>query len=81
MYEKYFPAESKLVPYSELKNHISMVMLNSHPSVGVARPLLPNTVEIGGYHIEDPEPLPEVSICNFISETKRIFNCCKLIFF
>ncbi|XP_077289509.1 UDP-glucosyltransferase 2-like [Arctopsyche grandis] len=58
-YEMYMPEESKMVPYKDLKKQISMVVVNSHPSVGIARPLLPNTIEIGGYHIAEPAPLPE----------------------
>ncbi|XP_077289582.1 UDP-glycosyltransferase UGT4-like [Arctopsyche grandis] len=58
-YEMYMPEESKRVPYKDLKKQISMVVVNSHPSVGIARPLLPNTIEIGGYHIAEPAPLPE----------------------
>lgn len=60
LYIQYMPEEAKIVPFEELKKHISLTIVNSHPSVGLARPLLPNTIEIGGYHIADPEPLPQV---------------------
>lgn len=60
LYQKYFPEESKNVPFDEVKKSISLLLVNTHPSIGVVRPLLPNSVEIGGYHIKDPEPLPEV---------------------
>lgn len=46
--------------YNELKNTIVTTLVNTHPSIGVVRPLLPNTVEIGGYHIKGPEELPDV---------------------
>ncbi|XP_077289496.1 UDP-glycosyltransferase UGT5-like [Arctopsyche grandis] len=59
LYEEYFPEESKRVSYHDLMKRISAMLVNSHPSIGVARPLLPHTIEIGGYHIKDPEPLPE----------------------
>ncbi|XP_077289976.1 uncharacterized protein LOC143913834 [Arctopsyche grandis] len=59
LYAEYMPKEAKLVPFEDLRKHVSMVFANSHPSVGLARPLLPNTIEIGGYHIADPKPLPK----------------------
>jgi len=58
LYIKYFPEEAKKLPFKQLRNKIAAVLINSHPSNGVARPLLPNAVEIGGYHIDDPTPLP-----------------------
>ncbi|XP_077289499.1 UDP-glycosyltransferase UGT5-like [Arctopsyche grandis] len=59
IYEEYFPEESKRVPFDELTKRISLVLVNSHPSIGIARPLLPNAIEIAGYHIKDPESLPD----------------------
>lgn len=61
LYNKYFPKESEQVPYNQLKYTISMTLMNSHPSFGVVRPFLPNIIEIGGYHVGEPEKLPEVS--------------------
>lgn len=70
LYEEYFPEESKRVPYHDLLKRISAMLINSHPSIGIPRPLLPNTIEIGGYHIKDPEPLPAViTVLNSFNET------------
>lgn len=60
-YNKYFKKESQIIPYNELKNTISLAFINSHPSIEIARPLLPNTIEIGGFHISQSETLPSVS--------------------
>lgn len=60
-YEQYFPEESKKVSFFELNTLISGILVNSHPSMGFSRALLPNTIEIGGYHIKEPEPLPKVN--------------------
>lgn len=65
LYKEYFPEESKRVPFDELTKRISLVLVNSHPSIGIARPLLPNAIEIAGYHIKDPEVLPEVIYSTF----------------
>ncbi|XP_030764390.1 UDP-glucuronosyltransferase 2C1-like isoform X1 [Sitophilus oryzae] len=37
----------------------SLVLLNSHTSLYPAHPLVPNMVEIGGYHVDPPGKLPK----------------------
>nr|CAH7746254.1 unnamed protein product [Callosobruchus chinensis] len=44
--------------YKELHN-VSLVLLNSHPSVSDPKPHVPNMKEIGGFHVRAPQPLPE----------------------
>ncbi|XP_050298923.1 UDP-glycosyltransferase UGT5-like [Anthonomus grandis grandis] len=44
---------------SELYTNASLVLLNSHTSIYQAVPLVPNMVEIGGYFIDSPKPLPK----------------------
>ena len=39
----------------------SMLMLNTHFSIGYPRPLLPNVVLVGGMHVKPPKKLPQVS--------------------
>ncbi|XP_046972134.1 UDP-glucosyltransferase 2-like [Vanessa cardui] len=47
-------------PFDELKYNASLVLSNSHVSMGIATRLPPNYIPIGGYHI-DPvaKPLPK----------------------
>lgn len=45
-----------------LEKEAAVMLLNSHYSMSIVRPLLPNMIEIGGIHIDDPKPLPKVSI-------------------
>lgn len=45
----------------DIEREVSLVFFNSHHSLSVSKPILPNMIEIGGLHIKDPEPLPEVS--------------------
>lgn len=60
-YEKYFPF-GRYVSYDEAVNNISMVLLNSHFTQGIVRPLLPAMVEVGGLQINPtPDPLPKVA--------------------
>lgn len=45
---------------SDLVYKINLLLVNSHFSVNQARPTVPNFVEVGGLHINEPKPLPEV---------------------
>ncbi|VEN36938.1 unnamed protein product [Callosobruchus maculatus] len=60
--------------YNELHN-VSLVLLNSHPSVSDPKPHVPSMIEIGGFHVGAPKPLPE--------DLKKLLNEAKhgVIFF
>ena len=52
----------------DLKYNASLILSNSHVSMGTATALPPNLIHIGGYHIDNSvKPLPEVSIYFFVS--------------
>ncbi|XP_059613453.1 UDP-glucosyltransferase 2-like [Phlebotomus argentipes] len=59
LYNKYFPEPKPTL--EELKaTHVSLVLLNSHFSLGYPRPYLPNMIEIGGFHVnKKPKSLPK----------------------
>ncbi|KAL1497433.1 hypothetical protein ABEB36_008407 [Hypothenemus hampei] len=42
----------------ELNKRITIILLNSHETLLDATPLVPNMVNIGGYHIDPPKKLP-----------------------
>ena len=66
LYEKYFP-HLKRDMYSVRKN-ASIVLLNTHVSLGYPRPYMPNQIEVGGMHINrQRKPLPQ-DIDKFIRE-------------
>ncbi|XP_053622006.1 UDP-glucosyltransferase 2-like [Plodia interpunctella] len=49
-----------LPPFSEIKNNISILLVNSHPSVAVTPVMPANVIQIAGYHIQEHvPPLPE----------------------
>ncbi|CAG9767338.1 unnamed protein product [Ceutorhynchus assimilis] len=54
--QKAFPGAPSI---KEIEKLTAFVFLNSHPSLIEAVPLVPNVVEIGGYHIDPPEQLPK----------------------
>lgn len=67
--DKYFPGEN--VPtIEELKRNVSLVLLNTHVTLGVPRPYAPNMIEVGGMHIDrDVKPLP-ANLKKFLDEAK-----------
>jgi glucuronosyltransferase len=44
----------------ELSRNMSLILVNSHFSLNAPRPLVPGIVEVGGLHIPEPKPLPQV---------------------
>ncbi|XP_065368553.1 uncharacterized protein LOC135961001 [Calliphora vicina] len=69
LYEKYFPHLERDM-YTVRKN-AAAVLLNTHVSLGYARPYVPNQIEVGGMHINRQRtPLPE-DIEKFITEAEH----------
>ncbi|XP_055305408.1 UDP-glucosyltransferase 2-like [Sitodiplosis mosellana] len=58
--ELMFPNTKNIPPLQVLKGDISMILLNSHPSLTGSRLLSPNIIEVGGLAIQPDEvqPLP-----------------------
>lgn len=44
----------------DLAYQTNLFLVNSHFSLNQARPTVPNFIEVGGLHIKQPKPLPEV---------------------
>lgn len=57
---KYFGED--LPPLKNIISNTSLVLINHHFSLAFPRPYLPNMVEIGGFHVDKPKPLPAVSL-------------------
>lgn len=70
LYEKYFPNAKK--SFHEMFRSSAMVFANTHVSISSARPLLPNMIDIGGIHINEPKPLPD-DIRNFLESAENGF--------
>uniref|UniRef100_A0A182QH93 Uncharacterized protein n=1 Tax=Anopheles farauti TaxID=69004 RepID=A0A182QH93_9DIPT len=54
VYQRYF-ARPSLPPLLDLIHNVSLVLVNSHPVINFARPVVPNMIEIGGLHIRQLE--------------------------
>ena len=59
--KKYFNSSDDFPTIEELQNNISLVLVNSHFSFNLPRPLMPNMIEVGGLHVKSPKKLPTVS--------------------
>lgn len=58
--KKYFG--QSLPPLSEIAKNTSLLLVNSHFSLNLPRPLVPNIIEVGGIHLQPPDhKLPKVS--------------------
>ncbi|KAK7081936.1 UDP-glucuronosyltransferase 2A1 [Halocaridina rubra] len=57
------------VSMSDLERNVSMVLVNSHYSLGHPRPLLPNVVEVGGMHCRDPRPIQDPELKHFLDSS------------
>lgn len=53
---KYFPKSPSM---EEISKNISLVLVNTHSSTEVAQQLVPNVINIGGFHVKEPKKLPK----------------------
>ncbi|KAF2356870.1 UDP-glucuronosyl/UDP-glucosyltransferase [Trinorchestia longiramus] len=65
---KQFP---DLPSLDDLIKNESLTLLNTHHSIGMPLPLLPNQVEVGGMHVRPAKPLPK-DIDDFLSGTTPV---------
>lgn len=63
--QKYFPGAPAVSKFNT-----SFIFLNSHPSVTAPAPHVPNMIEIGGFHLDEPKKLPE-DLQKYLDEAKE----------
>jgi glucuronosyltransferase len=51
---------------NELTKKVSMIFVNQHYSLSGAKHISPNVIELGGVHIEKPQPLDPVTLNTFL---------------
>lgn len=59
---------------NEIAYNTSLVFVNTHFSIDMAYPLVPNCIEIGGIHVKEPKPLPPVSIMTILHLYSKSYN-------
>lgn len=58
MMEKLFPEAKNWPSIEEIRRNVSLVLLNTHTTLGTPRPYAPNMIEVGGMQIQPEDPLP-----------------------
>lgn len=59
-----------MVSLAEVEKNVSLVLVNSHYSLGHPRPLSPNVVEVGAMHCRPARPLPDQELRNFLDSSQ-----------
>ncbi|XP_055316609.1 UDP-glucosyltransferase 2-like [Sitodiplosis mosellana] len=68
--EKVFPDAKNWPSLEEIRRNVSLVLLNTHTTIGTPRPYASNMIEVGGMQIQkEISPLPE-KIQTFLDEAK-----------
>ncbi|KAJ3642479.1 hypothetical protein Zmor_025262 [Zophobas morio] len=67
LYNEYFPNS---LPYYDALYNVSLVLLNSHPSLNQPVPYVPNMIDIGGFHVQPTKTLPH-DLQKFLDESKE----------
>lgn len=74
-YNEHFPAYKNYPSYGDVMQNISLLMVNSHFSMGKPRPYLPNVIEISGIQVKDkPDPLPQVRFIQIFLQSFGTFS-------
>lgn len=66
--KKYFGEDFPSV--QEIMKNTSLVLINHHNVMAYPRPLMPNMIEIGGYHVPKPKKLPE-DLQKYMDESRQ----------
>lgn len=56
LYAKHFPNAKR--SFDEVYQNFSLIFMNQHVTSASSRPMMPNMIEIGGIHVDEPKPLP-----------------------
>uniref|UniRef100_A0A1I8M1B7 UDP-glucuronosyltransferase n=1 Tax=Musca domestica TaxID=7370 RepID=A0A1I8M1B7_MUSDO len=69
LYREYFPHARKSL--EDMRQNISLILLNQHYSLSFPRPYVTNMIEVGGFHLQPkPQPLPN-DIEEFIGNSEQ----------
>lgn len=69
--EDIYPNGSKMPSLDEIKRNISLVLLNTHVTLGTVRPNHPNMIEVGGLFIENNSDALPSDIKTFLDDAKH----------
>lgn len=70
MTEKYFGKNYPSI--EELEQKALLAFVNTNPAIDYRIPLPENVIPIGGVHLKDPKPIPEVCCLDIRVSTRKI---------
>lgn len=73
--DKYFvyPGHERRPDLTEMLQNISLTLINSHPIIGSAVPMVPSYVNVAGMHCVPPKQLPKVIMIMYYSINLYLF--------
>lgn len=69
LYDLHFGGPGKPT-FDDVRHNVSMVLLNTHVSLGFPRPYAPNMIEAGGWHIDSKQQKLPANLQRFLDEAK-----------
>jgi hypothetical protein len=77
--KQFFNFTDAAPPLTELLRKTSLLLVNNHFTLNYPKPLMPNIIEVGGMHIEQPKKLPEVRCVTVIcvNSNSLIYTGCS----
>lgn len=70
-----------LPPLSEIVKNTSIMLSNTHPTLNLARPQVPNLIDVGGIHIGQVKQLPKVARCMLSSSISIFYSYIHMYMF
>jgi glucuronosyltransferase len=52
-------------------NHYSLLILNTNPAVGHVRALMPHSIQVGLFHVDEPKEIKDLELRNFLDSSKN----------
>ena len=69
--------DPNLPSIKEIEANASLVLCNSHISFTKPKPTMPDTIDVGGLHLQSAKPVPKVSHSKIYSMVKMNVTCKK----
>ncbi|XP_001982130.3 2-hydroxyacylsphingosine 1-beta-galactosyltransferase [Drosophila erecta] len=69
LFQKFFGYSAQKM--SELRSRFSLMLINSHYSMGKVRANAPNIIEVGGLHLSEPPELCDAKLLKFLDEAEQ----------
>lgn len=68
--EETFPNTENWPAFSKIRQNISLVLINSHPTINTPRPYLPNMIDVGGLQVNREQDALPLNVQTFLDEAE-----------